>query len=76
MLSYVVSRFVESQSNPSSDPLILWLNGGPGCSSVDGLLTELGPFLINDDGVTLRPNPHAWNTVRITLKFLNQHVSS
>ena len=24
--------FVESQSNPSSDPMVLWLNGGPGKS--------------------------------------------
>ncbi|KAM9759709.1 lysosomal protective protein isoform 2-T2 [Menidia menidia] len=55
--------FVESQGNPSSDPVVLWLNGGPGCSSLDGLLTEHGPFLIQDDGVNLEYNPYSWNKI-------------
>ncbi|KAG2377632.1 hypothetical protein C9374_009148 [Naegleria lovaniensis] len=54
--------FVESQSASSSeDPVVLWMNGGPGCSSLDGFVTEHGPFLLNDDGKTLRSNDHAWN---------------
>ncbi|KAM4587749.1 lysosomal protective protein [Odontesthes bonariensis] len=55
--------FVESQNNSSSDPVVLWLNGGPGCSSLDGLLTEHGPFLIQDDGVTVQYNPYSWNKI-------------
>lgn len=53
--------FVESQGNPSTDPVMLWMNGGPGCSSMDGILYEHGPLLINEDGNTFRENPHAWN---------------
>ncbi|KAK0429384.1 hypothetical protein QR680_011351 [Steinernema hermaphroditum] len=52
---------VESQNDPKQDPLILWLNGGPGCSSLGGLLTELGPFRPSADGQELLENPFAWN---------------
>ncbi|XP_051932060.1 lysosomal protective protein isoform X1 [Hippocampus zosterae] len=55
--------FAESQNSPASDPVVLWLNGGPGCSSLDGLLTEHGPFLVEDDGASLRENPHSWNKI-------------
>ncbi|KAJ6216550.1 hypothetical protein RDWZM_007707 [Blomia tropicalis] len=54
--------FVESQNNPSEDPVVLWLNGGPGCSSVEGLLTENGPFRVAANGKTLNLDPYSWNT--------------
>uniref|UniRef100_A0A8C7RJP1 Carboxypeptidase n=1 Tax=Oncorhynchus mykiss TaxID=8022 RepID=A0A8C7RJP1_ONCMY len=55
--------FVESQKDPASSPVVLWLNGGPGCSSLDGLLTEHGPFLIQNDGMSLEYNPYSWNMI-------------
>ncbi|XP_064599053.1 lysosomal protective protein-like [Liolophura sinensis] len=55
--------FVESSQNPSNDPVVLWLNGGPGCSSVLGLLTENGPFKVLADGKTVDYNPFTWNSI-------------
>ncbi|KAK2989538.1 hypothetical protein RJ640_016662 [Escallonia rubra] len=55
--------FVESPQNSSTNPLVLWLNGGPGCSSLVGAWLELGPFRVNSDGKTLFKNDYAWNKV-------------
>ncbi|MBA0877456.1 hypothetical protein Goshw_022928 [Gossypium schwendimanii] len=34
--------FIQSERDPSKDPLILWLTGGPGCSALSGLFFEIG----------------------------------
>ncbi|KAF4047350.1 Serine carboxypeptidase [Phytophthora infestans] len=52
----------ESQSSTAqADPVLLWLNGGPGSSSLMGCFSENGPLLVNEDGKTLRVNKFAWN---------------
>ncbi|XP_010468839.1 PREDICTED: serine carboxypeptidase-like 40 [Camelina sativa] len=54
--------FVEASKSKDSSPLLLWLNGGPGCSSLAyGALQELGPFRVHSDGKTLFRNRYAWN---------------
>ncbi|KAL2230437.1 serine carboxypeptidase-like 40 [Sesamum indicum] len=54
--------FVEAQRSHKSLPLLLWLNGGPGCSSLAyGAMQELGPFRVHSDGKTLYKNRFAWN---------------
>jgi len=43
-------------------PLLIWLNGGPGASSMAGLLLENGPYLQQSDPAgTIVENPYAWN---------------
>ncbi|KAH0452099.1 hypothetical protein IEQ34_019398 [Dendrobium chrysotoxum] len=54
--------FFEAEHRPNEKPLVLWLNGGPGCSSVAyGAAQELGPFLVRSNGPNITLNPFAWN---------------
>ena len=53
--------FLPSQNKPQEDPVVLWLNGGPGCSSLLGFIQEHGPVIIPDYTVTLKPNEFSWN---------------
>ena len=55
--------FFESRSNTqATDPLVIWLTGGPGCSSQLALMTENGPCTPNEDGTGTVNNPFSWNT--------------
>ncbi|GMI40694.1 hypothetical protein TeGR_g1485 [Tetraparma gracilis] len=54
--------YVESENAPASDPVVLWTNGGPGCSGLLGLFTEQGPFVPQSDG-TVAYNEFAWSKV-------------
>ncbi|PKA48514.1 Serine carboxypeptidase-like 40 [Apostasia shenzhenica] len=57
--------FVEAREKKNATnvaPLILWINGGPGCSSVGaGAFIEHGRLLVNPGGKTLRLSHHFWS---------------
>ncbi|KAI5779171.1 Alpha/Beta hydrolase protein [Geopyxis carbonaria] len=53
--------FFEARQSPHTAPLSIWLNGGPGSSSLIGVFTENGPCVVNADSASTRLNPHSWN---------------
>lgn len=64
----------ESRHNQFADPVTLWLNGGPGCSSMTGLLMELGPCkAVQPENGHPRTawNPYSWNA-NASVIFLDQ----
>jgi hypothetical protein len=61
--------FIESEWSVSTDPLILWLTGGPRCTVFSGLAFEVGPvkFVLapySGDLPQLVYNPLSWTKVR------------
>ena len=75
---YMHYVLTESRSSPSSDPLVLWQQGGPGSSGFGyGYLAELGPYVLDTDSmapnVSGTPRPFAreysWDAVANLLLF-------
>nr|GLL30169.1 serine carboxypeptidase-like 11 isoform X2 [Ipomoea trifida] len=60
--------FVKSESNPSDDPIVVWVSGGPGCSSFFAMTQEIGPLIMDlPKNVSVLPtfslNPYSWTKV-------------
>ncbi|GAA6032845.1 hypothetical protein JCM8097_000825 [Rhodosporidiobolus ruineniae] len=67
-LYFLLSR---AKHLPKRERLVIWLNGGPGCSSFDGALVELGPLRITPEGGVKVVENTAWNEYANVL-FLDQ----
>jgi len=64
----------ESQQNPATDPVVLWMTGGPGCSSELALFFENGPYTVDANG-NLHTNPYSWNK-NANLIYIDQPVGT
>uniref|UniRef100_A0A0E0D646 Carboxypeptidase n=1 Tax=Oryza meridionalis TaxID=40149 RepID=A0A0E0D646_9ORYZ len=72
--------YIESERSPSTDPVILWLTGGPLCSGFTALVFEVGPmnFVLapyNGSLPQLVNNPYSWTKIA-SIIFLDTPVGS
>ncbi|KAJ8600838.1 hypothetical protein CTAYLR_006571 [Chrysophaeum taylorii] len=67
--------FFEREGGGVGAPLLVWLNGGPGCTSMDGLFLENGPFRLRESSRSLDRRRSSWHTVANTL-YVDQPVGT
>ncbi|KAG2489745.1 hypothetical protein HYH03_011852 [Edaphochlamys debaryana] len=69
---YMYYEAQEPNTPLEETPIVLWLQGGPGCSSFFGMMYINGPYFVNDD-LTLRKNAASWGRL-YGLLFIEQPI--
>jgi cathepsin A (carboxypeptidase C) len=73
--AFFESRTRKAALDKTKEPIVMWLNGGPGCSSTTGWLMEkIGPCTIDKNGTAVKYNEHSW-TNHASVFFLDQPVN-
>ena len=73
--AFFESRARKAALDKTKEPIVMWLNGGPGCSSTTGWLMEgVGPCTIDKNGTAVKYNEHSW-TNKASVFFLDQPVN-
>ena len=67
--------FWPSTNPDASDEITIWLNGGPGCSSLDGMLQENGPFLWQSGTYQPLKNPFSFNNLT-NMVYVDQPIGT
>ena len=79
---YLFYWFFAAQNGDENAPLVIWTNGGPGCSSMEGASTENTPLTLFDIKEScssdqcdysgqLSTNPYGWNA-RANVLYIDQ----
>ncbi|DBA94519.1 hypothetical protein WJX77_001353 [Trebouxia sp. C0004] len=66
--------FFESRSLKPDAPVVLWMTGGPGCSSELAVFYENGPYHINPD-LSLERSEYGWDT-NSNMIFVDQPINT
>lgn len=78
---YTYYEAQKPRSPLSETPILVWLQGGPGCSSMLGNFYELGPFRVssslrqNVEHLSLERNPGSWNRI-LGVLFLDNPIGT
>ncbi|XP_006896197.1 PREDICTED: probable serine carboxypeptidase CPVL [Elephantulus edwardii] len=66
--------FFPAQDEPNHAPVVLWLQGGPGSSSLFGLFVEHGPYVVTSK-LTLHARDYPW-TRKFSMLYIDNPVGT